>query len=118
MFFEYWKIGIVVVQFSLTHISYCLLPIPRGKNLSLIQRSGPERAFQLLSLQSDFPALSHSIGVDRSEIKNNPRLYSYGLLRDAVEKTVDNKYLIVEDVYRDIIKEGYDIGRSQYVIIY
>jgi hypothetical protein len=125
MFFEYWKIGIVVVHINLTHLSYCLLPIPRGKNLSLIQRAGPERAFQLLSLQSEFPALSYSLEVDRSKIKNNPRLYSYELLRDTVEKTAENKYLIVEDVVlaREFIIGfidthskylGFDAGQERY----
>jgi hypothetical protein len=125
MFFEYWKIGIVVVQCDPTHLSYCLLPIPRGKNLSLIQRVGAEKAFQLLSLNREFPALFYSIGANRAEIKNNPRLYSYGLLRDAVEKTVESKYLMVEDAVlaREFIIGfvdnyskylGFDTGKERY----
>ncbi|HEY4060946.1 MAG TPA: DUF4365 domain-containing protein [Puia sp.] len=124
-FLEYWKIGIVIVQITPMHLSYSLLPIPRGKDLPLIQRAGPERALQLLSPQSELLALFYAMDANRSEMRNNPKLYSYTLLRDTVEKCVENKHLVVEDLIlaREYIVAfidnysnylGFDPGQDKY----
>lgn len=99
LYSDYWKIGIGIVQHTISEFSYVLIPLAYGYNDLIIREVSSEKAVEMLYPNDKAWALIYAVGASRNKFKEKPKQYAFQMLKNDVLNTVKKNQLPVPDSY-------------------
>jgi Domain of unknown function (DUF4365) len=99
LFFNYWKIGIGIIEYSFSEISFFLYPIEYTKNELLIKVIKPGTRLDLITAMTNREILVLVRNNRNNEIRENPFEYAYRLLRDDILRVIGEHNFIIDDIF-------------------
>ncbi len=97
-YFNYWKIGMGIIQYTISRVSFVLYPVEYGSNKAIIREIKMDGTFDMLKAFQD-GALVLIMSNDRANIAETPRRYAYQLIKPEVFRIIGKHKFSIPDLF-------------------